>query len=42
MTLFTFKVPKESEEYKFAEDALYTRHPSMEWWPKGKYPICVL
>ncbi len=24
-----------SEEYKFAQDALFERHPSMSYWPKG-------
>ncbi|RZC40965.1 Pyrid oxidase 2 domain containing protein [Asbolus verrucosus] len=28
------KVDNSSSEYQFGEDALFSKHPSMKWWPK--------
>jgi hypothetical protein len=31
------KVDKDSSEYEFGQNALFSKHPSMKWWPKGRY-----
>ncbi|EEZ99047.1 protein CREG1 [Tribolium castaneum] len=28
------KIDKSSPEYQFGQDALFSKHPSMKWWPK--------
>ncbi|CAH1373638.1 hypothetical protein MTP99_015007 [Tenebrio molitor] len=28
------KVDKDSSEYEFGQNALFSKHPSMKWWPK--------